>query len=118
MLRRKTPLKRTPMRRVAKRNPMPEGRWAQAMYRDRGECQVHAWGFPTTSQCSGALIVHHRKPKGIGGTPDPRIHDLDNLTVLCGGATGRAGHHGEVHDRPADAYACGLLVRAEGAGSH
>lgn len=99
------------MRRRPKSNPMPSGRFEQAMYRDGGECQAQAWGFPTKTPCRGKLIVHHRKLRGMGGTPDPSIHDLDNLVVLCGGVTGRDGHHGEVHDQPALAYECGLLLR-------
>ena len=95
---------------MAKRYPMPPGRYEEVMARDLG-CQVYAYGFPTNTRCRGALIVHHKKMKGMGGSADPSIHDAENLVVLCGGVTGRDGHHGEVHDYPAEAYDCGLLIR-------
>lgn len=72
-------------------------------------CQAAAYGY--TTPCDGRLIVHHKRLRGMGGTSDPSIHDLDNLAVLCGGPTGRDGHHGEVHDNPARSYDSGLLVR-------
>lgn len=75
------------------------------MQRDGYGCQVYAYGFPTTSRCRLPLVVHHRKPKGMGGTFDPAIHDLDNLVVLCD------RHHVEVHHRPTESYDCGLLIR-------
>ena len=90
---------------------MPEGRYDEAMSRSGWRCQMADTEFPTETPCSGALIVHHRKLKGMGGTSDPAIHDLDNLFVLCGGITGRDAHHGEVHDNPRLSYEFGLLIR-------
>jgi hypothetical protein len=81
------------------------------MQRDAGLCQARARGWTSGTRCDGAVIVHHIRPRGSGGSADPTIHDLDNLVVLCGGVTGRDGHHGEVHDHPSLSYECGLLAR-------
>jgi hypothetical protein len=94
---------------VSKKNPMPAERWQETMARDRYQCQASAYGLG--GACTGALIVHHKKLRGMGGTSDPSIHDLENLVVLCGGVTGRDGHHGMVHDHPREAYELGLLIR-------
>jgi hypothetical protein len=75
------------------------------MERDGYGCQVWAYGFPTEQRCRLPLVVHHRKPKGMGGTFDPDIHSFDNLVVLCD------RHHVEVHHRPTESYDCGLLIR-------
>jgi hypothetical protein len=75
------------------------------MDRDGYSCQVYEYGFPTTQRCQGRVILHHRKPKGMGGTFDPEIHSMENLVALCD------GHHVEVHHRPALSYECSLLIR-------
>ena len=67
-------------------------------------CQAQRYDFLTDLACSGALVVHHRQPKGMGASRDPLIHSLTNLAVLC------TTHHVEVHDRPTHSYACGLLL--------
>lgn len=90
---------------------MPADRWNQAMNRAGWQCEADTYGLGSSAACTGSLIVHHRKLRGMGGTSDPSIHDLQNLAVLCGGVTGRDGHHGEVHDHPARSYECGLLIR-------
>ena len=93
-----------------KRYPMPPGRYEEVMDRVIW-CQASAYGLGSDKPCNGALIVHHRKVKGMGGSADPAINDASNLVVLCGGPTGRDGHHGETHDNPARSYECGLLLR-------
>lgn len=90
---------------------MPDGRYAEVMERDGFRCQASVYGFGSTVPCDGGLVVHHRRMRGAGGSADPTINDADNLVVLCGGPTGRDGHHGEVHDFPLRSYDCGLLVR-------
>lgn len=90
---------------------MPMDRWSEAMRASGWECEASRYGLGSTKPCDGALVVHHKKLRGMGGTSDPTIHDLSNLAVLCGGVTGRDGHHGEVHDHPQRAYECGLLLR-------
>lgn len=74
------------------------------MERDGYSCQVYAYRFPTETRCRLPLVVHHLKPRGMGGTFDPAIHDLANLVVLCD------AHHVEVHHRPTLSYNCGLLL--------
>lgn len=69
------------------------------------QCLASSYRFGSTRPCDGPLVVHHRKPKGMGGGGDPAIHDVENLAVLC------QGHHIEVHAYPARSYECGLLVR-------
>jgi hypothetical protein len=69
------------------------------------QCLASSYNFGSLRPCDGPLVVHHRKPKGMGGGNDPAIHDLDNLAVLC------QGHHIECHANPARSYECGLLVR-------
>lgn len=83
---------------------MPPGRYDEVMSRDRW-CQAGAYRFGSSKQCQRQLVVHHKKVKGMGGTPDPAINDADNLVVLCD------EHHVEVHANPARSYDCGLLIR-------
>lgn len=87
------------------RNPMPPGRWDECVSRDRYQCQARTFDPSIDTDCAGPLVVHHRKPKGAGGTSDPSIHDLSNLITLCD------HHHREVHNRPERSYRSGLLVR-------
>ena len=89
------------------KNPMPAGRYAEVLARDQ-TCQASAYGLPVDGRHDGGmphLIVHHRKPKGSGGSSDPAIHDADNLVVLC------VLCHLHVHGNPAESYALGLMVR-------
>lgn len=55
--------------------------------------------------------VHHRQPRGMGGTSDPDVHSLERLLLVCGGRlAGVAGHHGQVEADREWAYRRGLLV--------
>ena len=47
--------------------------------------------------------IHHRIPRGRGGT-----NDVENLILLCG--TGTTGHHGWVEKNRAVSYKLGYLV--------
>ena len=81
------------------------------MARDKW-CQAQAYGLGSAVPCDGALIVHHRRTKGIGGSSDRSLNDPENLVVLCGGLTGSDGHHGEVHRNVGGvSYECGLLLK-------
>ena len=63
--------------------------------------------------CYGPLTqmsLHHRRPRQMGGTKAPWIHDHENLLALCG--SGTTGCHGYVESRRADAYEFGWLVRS------
>lgn len=54
--------------------------------------------------------VHHRQPRGAGGTSRAGANSPANLLLLCG--TGTTGCHGEVEAMRADAYErLGFLVR-------
>lgn len=56
--------------------------------------------------------VHHRQPRGRGGTSDPDIDLLSNLLLLCGGALGGIlGDHGLTESYREEAYALGRLVK-------
>jgi hypothetical protein len=51
--------------------------------------------------------IHHRIPRGMGGTKDPKVSSPANLIVLCG--SGTTGCHGDVESYR-DARARGLLL--------
>jgi hypothetical protein len=59
---------------------------------------------------SGFYSLHHRKPRGMGGTKDPRSDDPRNLIHLCG--SGTTGCHGYVESNRALAYTTGWLLRS------
>lgn len=53
--------------------------------------------------------VHHRRPRGMGGTKRKDVHSLANLLYVCG--SGTTGCHGWIESHREDAYDLGLLVR-------
>lgn len=55
-----------------------------------------------------AYSVHHRQPRGMGGTDDPAVNSPVNLLLLCG--TGVSGCHGVVESQRVLAKANGWLV--------
>lgn len=55
------------------------------------------------------VSVHHRRPRGAGGTTRTGTHSLANLLLVCG--TGTTGCHGWIEHHRAAAEARGLLVR-------
>ena len=85
---------------------MPPGRADEAYEAAGWACEASRYGLGGV--CAGRAVIHHRRPRGQGGTSDPTIHDLDNLAVLCD------SHHLLVHDRPSESYANGLLIRRAG----
>jgi len=68
------------------------------MARDGGRCQ----------RCYGTAIdVHHRRPRGMGGTSDDYIsYGLANLVSFCRKC------HDWVHAHPAASYELGWLVKS------
>lgn len=57
------------------------------------------------------VSIHHRKAKGMGGTPKPDINNLSNLVIACG--TGNTGCHGYVTLHPQWAEECGWIVTGD-----
>lgn len=60
-------------------------------------------------ETQAAMNVHHRKPRRMGGTRDPRINSPANLLALCG--SGTTGCHGHIESHRAESYRLGWLVR-------
>lgn len=58
---------------------------------------------------SNASNIHHRRPRGLGGTRDPEINSPANLLAVCG--SGTTGCHGQVEAYRKIAYELGWLVR-------
>lgn len=123
-LARKTPLRRTPMpksgaaaRRLAKklatkrplgvqrRHTGPSARIrSQVLMRAGGRCERchEPVGIHPSS-------VHHRIPRGMGGTSDDVVNTVAALVLLCG--SGTTGCHGWVESHRMEAYATGWLIR-------
>lgn len=60
-------------------------------------------------RCGGeATNIHHRRPRGMGGTRDPAVNAPSNLVALCG--SGTTGCHGWIESHRAQALADGWLV--------
>ena len=76
---------------------------ALVIARDGGQCQ-------RCGTTSGPFSVHHRRPRGMGGTK--RRDTAAGLIVLCG--TGTTGCHGWVESHRAEARDLGLLVPLTG----
>lgn len=55
------------------------------------------------------VSIHHRLPRGMGGTRDSQVHSLARLLLLCG--TGTVGCHGYIESRRTLAENRGYLVR-------
>lgn len=60
----------------------------------------------------GGYSVHHRRPRGMGGSRDRVTGSAANLVLLCG--SGTDGCHGLVESRRAWALGAGLLLRQSG----
>lgn len=63
-------------------------------------CGVYAYGGS----------VHHRRPRGMGGSKQPATNGPANALLLCGHATSPDGCHQWVENHRADALDQGLLV--------
>ena len=66
--------------------------------------------------CSGRLdgpqaySLHHRRPRMMGGTRDPRSSDPRNLVAVCG--SGTTGCHGRIESKREWALENGWLLRS------
>ncbi|MDO4920060.1 HNH endonuclease [Kocuria sp.] len=56
--------------------------------------------------------IHHRQPRGMGGSKATATNGAANGIVLCG--SGTTGHHGWVESHRAEALELGLLVPKNG----
>lgn len=56
--------------------------------------------------------IHHRRPRGSGGTSLAWVNEAANLVILCG--SGTTGCHGVVEQARAAARAAGFLVPLNG----
>lgn len=52
--------------------------------------------------------MHHRKPRGMGGTTDPRVSSIANALTVCG--SGVTGCHGRIERNREIALRVGLLI--------
>lgn len=130
-LQRRTELRRTPLQRkkpmarraVLVRQQVRKARIdtgpsraqrEQVIDRALGCCEIcgrilfDEYGRPTSFPRS----MHHRQPRGMGGSSRPEVNSPANLLLLCGDATTPGGCHGHVESNRAAAYASGWLVRA------
>ncbi len=76
------------------------------LIRDGNHCQ----------RCGRSVVnypasVHHRRPRGMGGSRAPLTWDLSNLVLLCGDATTPEGCHLRVESYRRRAEMDGWLVR-------
>lgn len=78
----------------------PEIRIA-VLHRARYLCEVCGLG--------AASNLHHRKPRGMGGTRDDMINSPANLLGICG--SGTTGCHGKIESYRRQSYDLGWLVR-------
>lgn len=74
------------------------------MSRARNCCE--RCGRPIT----GDYSIHHRKPRGMGGTKDPAANSPSNLVLLCGSATTPDGCHTSVEKFRQAAITTGWIV--------
>lgn len=96
-------MKRTPMARRPARNPLPAD-VREAVYERDGMCCVRCG----ISVLSAPRSVHHRQPRGAGGTASPAAHRLSLLVLVCG--TGVTGCHGDIESHRTAALAGGWLI--------
>ncbi|QZN86929.1 HNH endonuclease [Cellulomonas sp. C5510] len=80
---------------------------ARVVERDRGTCV--RCGRPVDLSARGiAWSVHHRRPRGMGGSRNPAVSAASNALTLCG--SGTTGCHGAVESDRDAARRQGYLV--------
>lgn len=75
--------------------------------RDGGRCRN--CGRTLTGQRGVDWSIHHRLPRGMGGTRTASKDDPRYLLLLCG--SGNTGCHGWMESHRTEAYALGFLLR-------
>lgn len=110
-LERKTPLRRTPMKRSAspprkpRRDTGPTKTTRTTVWtRAGGRCEV--CGGPLAGVCG--FSMHHRRARGMGGSSRTELNSPSNLVLACG--SGTTGCHGNLESHREQAYADGLLL--------
>ncbi|MGX9346613.1 HNH endonuclease [Microbacterium sp. KNMS] len=84
---------------------------ALVIARDQGccaRCGRHVAGM----QRGRFWSIHHRRPRGSGGSSLTWVNGAANLLILCG--SGVTGCHGEVESRRASARMDGFLIPLNG----
>lgn len=74
--------------------------------------QVLTRAFFACERCGSVqepMSVHHRTPRGMGGSRKKEINQPQNLLLLCG--TGTSGCHGWIESYREQAYLDGYLVK-------
>lgn len=79
--------------------------------RDRGSCVRCGRGLSFLDR-GRSWSVHHRAPRGMGGSKSPWVNLPANLLLLCG--TGVTGCHSWVEANRAVSRECGWLVPRNG----
>lgn len=121
-LQRKSELRRTPMPRgkvaVARRRITASGRRStgpgadvRLLVIERADACCERCGIRLTSAAQQALgySIHHRRPRGMGGTVRTDANSPANLLLLCG--SGTTGCHGWAEANREVALEQGFLVR-------
>lgn len=84
---------------------------AMVIVRDLGNC-ARCGQHVSHLERGRAWSIHHRRPRGAGGTSVAWVNNAANLIILCG--SGTTGCHGWVESHRADARASGFLVPLNG----
>lgn len=77
---------------------------------------IHIRADYCCERCGRAIVdgvprsVHHRLPRGMGGSKRPEVSAASNGIYLCGSATTPEGCHHWVESNRADAQLLGFLV--------
>lgn len=79
----------------------------QVIARDLGSC-TRCGRHVVHLQRGFAWSIHHRRPRGMGGTSIAWVNAAANLIVLCG--SGTTGCHGWVEKHRDEALVAGFLV--------
>jgi 5-methylcytosine-specific restriction enzyme A len=80
---------------------------AAAYQRADGRCEL--CGLNLGDERGVDHSLHHRRPRGMGGTSDPATSSVSNVLVICG--SGTTGFHGRVEQYRSIAMQAGWLLR-------
>ena len=94
----------TPSTATTSGTTMPLPRRTVTVVHDRAQRRCERCGTADALRWS----LHHRKPRGMGGSKDPMMSSPANILLLCG--SGTEGCHGWVESHRTSAYDAGLLL--------